>query len=801
MQHFGTASERMIRLRNKIHALPFCICTERAKIVTQSYREHQAYSAVMKRAYALSDLLGRMTLHIEGDDLLMGFMTSTLRAAPIFPEYSMDWIISELDDFEKRPGDRFHLSQEQKEELRELDQFWQGNTVEDRARTYLFEPSLAFERSGIISAWNNMSCGDGHIAINYRKLLEIGIEGCRQAVKESMAKLNISRYGDLQKDEFLRAVEIVLDSIVHFAHRNADLAEVEAYKTDNPTLRKELLVLSGICRRVPEYPAQSFYEAVQCVWFLHMILQLESNGHSVSFGRLDQFLYPYYKKDMEKGRITEEQALELLENMWIKLYSINKIRPWANTKYSAGGPLYENVTIGGQTVDGRDAVNELSYLTVKSVARMHLTQPNLTVRYHKGLSEKFLTECIHLIKEGFGMPAFNSDEIIIPSFLDLGVQKEDAVDYSAIGCSEVAVPGKWGYRCTGMALLNMTKMLNVVLRGGYDDVTGEQVVEQEKSWSDFKTFDELFAAWEDFCGTCARQCAVFDTAIDTAIEELVPDIAASAFIDDCIGRGLHLKQGGAVYDFVSGLQVGIANTGNALYAIKKLVYDTKTITMDELQRALDANFEGAENQRIRNLLLHHAEKYGCDNEEADEMVNRAYMAYIKHLPKFVNTRYGRGPIGGIYYAGTSAAAANVPSGAAVSATADGRYAYTPLAEGCSPSSGTDTQGPTAVFKSVSRLPVDKITGGVLLNQKMSPACIRSEKDIRKFASLLRTFFDELKGFHVQYNFVDRSMLEAAKEDPENYRDLIVRVAGYSAFFTVLNPDTQDDIIRRTEHTL
>ncbi|MHB1315776.1 MAG: glycyl radical protein [Christensenellales bacterium] len=801
MQYFGAASERMTRLRNKIHAQPFRICTQRAKIVTESYQEHKACGAVMKRAFALRDILSRISLCVEDDDLLMGYMTSSLRAAPIFPEYSMDWIISELDDFEKRPGDRFYPTEEQKAELREYYAFWKGNTVEDRAWTHLSEPSLTFERVGIIRAWNNMTCGDGHIALNYRKILEIGIAGYRQLVKEALARLDVSRYGDLQKSEFLKAVELVLDSIVLFAHRNADLAEVSAHNTADTVRKAELLEMAGICRRVPEFPARTFREALQCVWFLHMIIQMESNGHSVSFGRLDQFFYPYYEKDLREGRLAEEKACELLENLWIKLYSINKIRPWANTKFSAGSPLYENVTIGGQTADGRDAVNDLSYLIIKSVARMHLTQPNLTVRYHKGLSQRFLTECIHLIKEGFGMPAFNNDEIIIPSFIALGVEKEDACDYSAIGCSEVAVPGKWGYRCTGMSLLNMTKMLNVVLRGGYDDVASEQVVAPGKSWSDYKTFDELFDAWDAFCGVCARQCAVIDTAIDTAIEELAPDIAGSAFIDDCIERGLHLKQGGAKYDFVSGLQVGIANTGNALYALKKLVYDTKQLTMEEVERAVSANYEGVENQRVRNLLLHHAEKYGCDVLEVDEMVSRAYGAYIKYLPDFVNTRYGRGPIGGIYYAGTSSAAANVPSGAAVSATTDGRYAYAPLAEGCSPSSGTDTEGPTAVFKSVARLPVRHITGGVLLNQKMSPACIRTEEDIKKFSDLIRTFFDELKGFHVQYNYVDRSMLESAKDNPENYRDLIVRVAGYSAFFTVLNPNTQDDIIQRTEHTI
>ena len=796
MQYFGSSGPRMTRLRNEVHLQPFRICTERAKIITWSYREHAAYGTIMKRAYALSDILSKMSLSLKDDDLLMGFQSALLRAAPIFPEYSMDWIINELDELEKRPGDRFDITEQQKAELRELYSFWKGNTVEDRAWTLLSGLSLTFERVGIIRAWNNMTCGDGHIALNFEKILELGIIGYKKSVREALDKLDVTRYHDLRKSEFLEAVDIVLDAIVLFAHRHAELAEKSAYNTDDPVRKAELLEMARICCRVPEYPATTFHEAIQCVWFLHLIIQIESNGHSVSLGRLDQYLYPYFEKDLKSGFLTEEKACELLENLWIKLYSINKIRPWSNTKFSAGSPMYENVTIAGQTVDGEDAVNDLSYLIVKTVARMHLTQPNLTVRYHKGLSQKFLVECIHLIKQGFGMPAFNNDEVIIPAFIKLGIEKEDAYNYSAIGCSEVAVPGKWGYRCTGMSLLNLTKMLNIVLRGGFDDVSGEQVLRPGKSWEDFKTFDELMEAWDEACAMCAQQCAAIDTAIDTAIEDLVPDIASSAFVDDCISRGLHLKQGGAKYDFVSGLQVGIANTGNALYAIKKLVYDTKMLTMKQIQTALDANFEGIENQRIRNILLHHAEKYGCDHKEVDDMVNRAYSAYIQNLPKYVNTRYGRGPIGGFYYAGTSSAAANVPSGAAVSATSDGRYAYAPLAEGCSPSSGTDTKGPTAVFRSVSRLPIHDITGGVLLNQKISPDCIRSEEDNEKFSNLIRAFFNDLGGFHVQYNYVDRKVLEAAKQNPENYRDLIVRVAGYSAFFTVLNMDTQNDIISR-----
>ena len=399
------------------------------------------------------------------------------------------------------------------------------------------------------------------------------------------------------------------------------------------------------------------------------------------------------------------------------------------------------------------------------------------------------------------MPSFNNDEIVIPGLLELGVEPEDAYDYSAIGCIEISVPGKWGYRCTGMSFLNLMRVLLATLYNGHDRQSGKVFKQGIGNFSDFNSYEELFKAWQHQIKYYTQKTVEIDTAVDTAIEENVPDILCSAFVDSCIPRGKTIKEGGSKYDYISGLQVGIANLGNSLAAIKKLVFEEKKLTKEQLLQAIETDFEGEEGEKTRQMLLNFAPKYGNDDDYVDLLLRDAYMEFIEELENYHTTRYNRGPIGCRYYAGTSSISANVPCGTVVPATPDGRKAFTPVAEGSSPSSGTDILGPTAVFKSVSKLPTGKIIGGVLQNQKLSPAAIQKKSDKQKLISIIPTFFEDLKGWHVQYNIVSKETLLAAKENPEKYRDLVVRIAGYSAFFTTLSPETQDDIIARTEHSL
>ena len=593
---------------------------------------------------------------------------------------------------------------------------------------------------------------------------------------------------------------IVIEAVKTYADRFSLLAQEMAENAQSHR-KDELLEISNICSKVPYEPASSFKEAIQSVWFIQLILQIESNGHSLSYGRFDQYMYPYLKADLEKGVITDEEAVELLTNLWIKTLTINKVRSQAHTFSSAGSPMYQNVTIGGQTPDKKDAVNKLSFLVLKSVAQTRLPQPNLTVRYYNGLNKEFLDECIEVMKLGTGMPAFNNDEIIIPSFIDLGVKEEDAYNYSAIGCVETAVPGKWGYRCTGMSYQNFPRILLAVMNDGVDVTSGKRFVKGYGYFRDMKSFEELQDAWDKSIREITRLSVIVENAVDLASERDVPDILCSTLTQDCIGRGKTIKEGGAVYDFISGLQIGIANMADSLAAIKKLVFEEKKITPQQLWDALQDDFMSEENQKIQSMLINEAPKYGNDDDYVDQLVVEAYDSYINEIKKYPSTRYQRGPVGGIRYAGTSSISANVGQGYGTMATPDGRKAHTPLAEGCSPAHAMDKNGPTAVFKTVSKLPTHEITGGVLLNQKVTPQMLATEENKEKLEMIIKTFFNRLHGYHVQYNVVSRETLIDAQKNPEKHRDLIVRVAGYSAFFNVLSRATQDDIIERTEQTL
>ena len=593
---------------------------------------------------------------------------------------------------------------------------------------------------------------------------------------------------------------MVIEAVHTFAKRFSALAKEKAMSLEGKR-KEELLEISRICQDVPYQPAKSFYEAMQSVWFIQLILQIESNGHSLSYGRFDQYMYPYLKHDLEQGLIDEDQAVELLTNLWIKTLTINKVRSQAHTFSSAGSPMYQNVTIGGQTTDHQDASNLLSFLVLKSVAQTKLPQPNLTVRYHANIDPKFFDEAIEVMKLGTGMPAFNNDEVIIPSFIEKGVKEEDAYNYSAIGCVETAVPGKWGYRCTGMSYMNFPRILLIAMNNGVDMTTGKRFVSECGYFTEMQSYEQLVQAWDKVVRELTRMSVIVENAIDLASERDVPDILCSTLTEDCIGRGKTIKEGGAVYDFISGLQVGIANMADSLAAIKKLVFDEQKITKQQLWEALVDNFESEESQRIQTMLIEDAPKYGNDDDEVDQLVVEAYESYIDEMKKYPNTRYGRGPIGGIRYAGTSSISANVGQGSGTMATPDGRKAHTPLAEGCSPSHSQDKNGPTAVFKTVSKLPTHEITGGVLLNQKVTPQMLTSEENKQKLKMMIRTFFNRLKGYHVQYNVVSKETLIDAQIHPEKHKDLIVRVAGYSAFFNVLSKATQDDIIGRTEQTI
>jgi len=799
--YFGALTPRMEKYRSDVLASTRWVCTERARYTTEAYRQHEDKPLPLKRAYMLKNILEHMSIYIEEESMLAGNQASSNCAAPIFPEYAMDWVIDELDQFAARDGDVFHITEENKQVLRDMAPFWEGRTIKAKGLAAMPEKSRLFYNLGIIKAEGNITSGDAHLAVNYGRLLREGLRSYEAHTREKLAGLDLAVYTDLEKSYFYQAILLVIEAVRTFAGRYVKLARKQATACHSPKRKAELERIADTLSRVPYEPAQNFYEALQSIWLIHLVLQIESNGHSLSYGRLDQYAYEYYRRDLENGTLTEAEAGELLTNLWIKTYTINKIRSWSHTQYSAGSPLYQNVTVGGQTPDGKDAVNQLSYLIIRSDAQVHLPQPNLTVRYHAGLDDRFMKEAVELLKLGTGMPAFNSDEIIIPSLIKKGVAKEDAYNYSAIGCVEVAVPGKWGYRCTGMSFLNYPKTLLIALNDGFDPKSGEKLCEGIGHFRDFTSFEQVMLAWNKVITQFTKENVIIDTAVDRTLEKYTADILCSALVDDCIERGLNLKEGGAVYDMISDLQVGIANLADSLAAIKKCVFEARLFTPAELWEALHNNYEGERGERIRHALLRKAPKFGNDDDYVDALISEAYDMHVREIKKYKNTRYGRGPIGGNYYAGTSSISANVGQGLGTMATPDGRKAWEPLAEGCAPCHAMDINGPTAVFKSVAKLPTEDITGGVLLNQKITPQLLQTEEDKQKLIQLIRGFFNQLKGFHVQYNVVSKETLREAQQKPDQYSDLIVRVAGYSAFFNVLSRKIQDDIIERTEQTL
>lgn len=791
--------KRVEKLKGKVASYTPRLCPERAIIITDSYSRSEKEEPVIRRAKTLRDILAKMSIYILNDELIVGNQASKPLAAPVFPEYAVDWLEEELDTLPERSGDRFLVGEETKKQLRNVFRYWKNKTHHERV--YAALPDFVKEAESIGAIWGKhlLNNGDGHLVVDYEKVLRVGFRGIREEAERELQKLDLSNPEDLKKRPFLFSVPIVCEAAAFFARRFARESAMAASRETNPKRKQELEAIARICLRVPDKPARTFHEALQSLWFIHLILQIESNGHSISLGRFDQYMYPFYEKDVKGGRLTKDAALELIEHFWIKLSSVNKIRPWEDTQYLAGYPLFQNLTIGGQLIEGGDATNELSYLCLQATAEVRLIQPSLSVRFHIGCPHEFLMECCRTIRMGFGMPAMFNDEVIIPALLNRGIAKEDAFNYAVVGCVEVGVPGKWAYRCNGMSYFNMLKVLECALNNGKDSRTGKRLCVGNGELDTFSSFDSVIESWRKQLHYYVRCHVVHDGMADLLMEKYLPNPFCSMLVSDCVKRGKTIKEGGAVYDLVSGQQIGFANVANSLAAIKKLVFEDKKITLKELKQALEHNFTGKRSQEIQSILTNEAPKYGNDDDYVDLLGVLAYMDYIKSLIQFRNTRYGRGPKGGGWHPSTSTVTANVPFGLFVGATPDGRRNAEPLAEGISPAQGTDKLGPTAAMNSVTKLPNLLVSGGQLLNMKFSPNLLAGEKGIRNLATLIKTFFIK-KGWHVQFNVISVDTLREAQTQPEKYQNLLVRVAGYSAFFASLNRTIQEDIIRRTEHS-
>ncbi len=789
---------RIERLQNKMYHRKATLCAERAEIYTEVFQKTEGEAMVLRKAKAFNETLSRMSIYIEPDSLIVGNQACRDFAAPIFPEYSIDWIVEEMDEFEKRSGDSFFVDEETKERIRAIAPYWYGKTHKDEVLRNLPKINRLAEEQGVLHRGGISMSGDGHIIPNHEFVFENGFAGFKKIAEEHLKEDDLTQ----EQKDFYESVIITMDGAMTYCRRFSILAKEEAESCADEKRKKELLEISTMMQHLSEDKVESFYEAVETVYLVHLLMMIESNGHSFSFGRFDQFVYPYYKKDVEEGRITKEKALEIITHFFIMTNSLNKIRPWDHTQYSGGYPLYSNLMLSGMKPDGTDGTNEVSYLCLEAMALNGLPEPNLSVRNNENTPHEFMRDTAKLIRRGFGMPSVFSDDVCIPAMSSLGLPIEVARDYTSMGCVETAIPGKWNHRATGMTYINFGKILELVMNNGQDPASGIQLVQLNGKPGreiDYQNYEELWAAWErllEFYSDLAYDC---DIVCDTALKVYDADAFASSTINDSLKRGKTLKNGGAEYDYVSSSNIGPSVVGDSLAAVKKLVFEDKVLTLKELRDAMDQNFAGAEGARIRKLCRK-APKFGNDIDYVDTIVADVYESYLKLLPKYHTERYGKGPKGCTYTMSTSNITSYVPNGFDVGATPDGRLAGKPLNEGASPCLGADKNGPIAVINSVSKLPNRKMAGGQLLNMRFSPGSLAGEDNLEKFTAFLETLRKK-NIFHDQFNVVDSETLKKAKAHPEDYPDLLVRVAGYCALFSTLMPEAQDAIIERTEFAL
>lgn len=827
-------SDRIPKLVENLYAKMPEIESARAILITESYRQTENEPMVIRRAKAFAHILENIPIVIRDLELIVGSTTIAPRGCQTYPEFSYEWLEAEFDTVETRSADPFYISEKTKQELKEANAYWKGKTTSELATSYMEPETLLAMEHNIFTPGNYFYNGVGHVTVKYGEVLAIGFSGIKAKAQAELDKLCLAD-GDYQKkSRFLEAVMISCDAAIEYARRYARLALKEAEECTDPVRKRELLQIAQNCANVPEKGATGFYEACQSFWFVQQLLQIESSGHSISPGRFDQYMYPYYQKDMESGRITREFAQELMDCIWVKLNDLNKCRDAASAEGFAGYSLFQNLIAGGQNEEGIDVTNDLSFMSIQASMHVFLPQPSLSVRVWNGTPHEFLIRAAELTRTGIGLPAYYNDEVIIPSLMSRGLTLQDARDYNIIGCVEPQKSGKTeGWH--DAAFFNMCRPLELVFSNGMDK--GVRIGPATGNVEDMTTFEQFYDAYKKQMDYAIQLLVNADNAIDMAHAERCPLPFLSSMVDDCMKVGKTVQEGGAVYNFTGPQGFGVANMADSLYSVKTLVYDEKKITMGELKEALATNYGkglGAEDvaamtAKIANelkeagktigekevaailntvvaaseapevkangerilKLIEEVPKFGNDIPEVDAFARDVAYTYTEPLQNYKNPR------GGSFQAGLYPVSANVPLGAQTGATPDGRLAYQPVADGVSPSAGKDVNGPTAAANSVSRLDHYIASNGTLFNQKFHPSALSGRNGLENFVGLIRSYFDQ-KGSHMQFNVVSRETLLDAQKHPEQYKHLVVRVAGYSALFTTLSKSLQDDIIRRTE---
>ena len=779
-------SERITRLVENLYRNMPEIEPDRAVLLTESYRETEGEPIIMRRARAFAHILAHIPITIREEELIVGSSTKAPRGCQTFPEFSYEWLEAEFDTIEKRSADPFSISEDTRKKLREVHKYWKGKTTSELALSYMAPEAAAAIEHNIFTPGNYFYNGVGHVTVQYEKVLEIGLEGIIKEAAQELAGCNVGDGDYARKHCFLEAVIMSCAAVIGYAGRYAALARQEAVSCTDRARKEELLQIASNCERVPAKGARSFHEACQSFWFIQQLLQMESSGHSISPGRFDQYMYPFYQKDMEAGKITRDEAQELVDCIWVKLNDLNKARDAASAEGFAGYSLFQNLIVGGQNENGEDVTNDLSFLCIWASAHVFLPQPSLSVRVWNGTPHELMVEAARLTRTGIGLPAYYNDEVIIPSLMNRGLTLEDARTYNIIGCVEPQKAGKTeGWH--DAAFFNMCRPLELVFSNGKDK--GEQIGPATGTVEQMGTFEEFYEAYKKQMEYCISLLVNADNAIDTAHADRCPLPFLSSMVDDCMKRGKTVQEGGAVYNFTGPQGFGIANVADSLYAIRKLVFEEKKVTLSEYKKALALNFgkgfdaitvQEMTKEIIKELvkagqqpsqaqiagivkgimdteipdkdkelcerllaMIEEVPKYGNDIEEVDMFAREVAYTYTKPLQNY------RNPSGGIFQAGLYPVSANVPLGAQTGATPDGRLAHTPVADGVSPTAGRDINGPTATANSVSKLDHSIASNGTLLNQKFHPSALSGDEGLNNFVALIRSYFDQ-KGSHMQF---------------------------------------------------
>ena len=810
---------------------------------------------IIRRAKAVEKILTEIPIAVRDNELITGSLTVSVHGCQIYPEYSFDWVEKEFDTMATRMADPFEIPKDTAKRLHNAFLYWPGKTTSDLATSYMSQPCLDAQTNGVFTVGNYYFNGVGHVCVDYGKVLAKGFSGIIMEAEAQKAKLSGAVPADIKKRDFYDAVIITYKAAITYAHRYADLCDQLAASESNPTRKAELTQIAANCRRVPEFPATNWWEALQSFWFVQLILQIESSGHSISPGRFDQYMYPYLAADKS---ISKEFAQELLDNVWIKFNDLNKTRDAVSDQAFAGYAIFQNIQCGGIDEDGVDATNPLSYMMIDAAAHVAMAAPSFSIRYSNKTPDEFLYRACELVRLGYGYPAMYNDEVIIPAMMNRGIPLRDARGYCIIGCVEPQVPHKTeGWH--DAAFFNIAKVLDITLHNGRNGQVplGPKTGEMK----DFKNLGELMAAYKKQMEYFVKLLVEADNAVDYAHAERAPLPFESALVDDCLGRGMSMQEGGAIYNFTGPQAFGVADNGDSFAAIQKHVFENGEVSMAELQEAMDHNFgypdetgklatwfgtgccaaagntslagmderqiyeavkkiltangsidinelqqslqggttqsaapaatgNDARYQQIKRIM-ENTTWFGNDDDVVDIITREAGQIYAREVQKYKNPR------GGQFQAGCYPVSANVLFGKDVAPLPDGRLAWTPLADGVSPRAGCDTNGPTAAVMSVAKLEHETFSNGTLYNQKFSPSALAGDEGLKRFAALCRAYFDN-KGMHVQFNVIDKATLVDAQKHPEQHKDLVVRVAGYSAQFISLAKEVQDNIIDRTE---